>query len=118
MSSRKNVSASTVRAWGRDNLDVSAFPCLGAAARGRLHPEVVKAFNKANRGKTYTPKVAEAPTVTVPVPSKDSKGRNITRKVTMTTKAAREALGQVGEDGKSQRGRLSQSALIAALAER
>lgn len=95
--SKKNVSASIVRAWGRENIDSvpeAARKCLGENARGRLHPDLTAAYSKANKGKGYTPKVAEAQTVTVPVTGLDKAGRKTTRPVTMTTGEARTALGQ------------------------
>ena len=49
MSAKKPASAIEIRNWARANL--SAIPeagqkCLGSNARGRLHPETVKAFLK------------------------------------------------------------------------
>lgn len=95
--SKKNVSAAAVRSWARENINLipeDARKCLGETARGRLHPEVTKAFAKANKGKAYEAKVAEAPTLTVPVVTLDSRGRKTTVKRTLTTAEARTALGQ------------------------
>lgn len=103
--SKKNVSAAAVRSWARENIDLipeAARKCLGETARGRLHPEVVTAFSKANKGKAYEATVAEAPTLTVPVVTLDSRGRKTTVKRTLTTAQAREALGQET----SRRGRI------------
>lgn len=118
--SRKNVPSSEVRAWGRDNL--SAVPeagrkCLGETARGRLHPDLIAAFRKANKGKTYeTGSVAEKPTVTVPVVGVDKNGRKTTRKVTLPTDEARAVLGQTGRKGRFNLSLLSE-ALSAAEAD-
>lgn len=115
--SKKNVSAATVRAWGRENLSSIApagHACLGETARGRLHPEVVKAFAKANKGrKGYEPKVAEGATIVVAVKGTDAKGRNITRKREVSTVEARALLGHP----KGKVGRISKAALAAALAD-
>lgn len=103
--SKKNVSAAAVRSWARENIDLipeGSRACLGATARGRLHPDVTKAFAKANKGKGYEPKVAEAPTMVVPVTTLDKNGRKTTVKRTLTTAQAREALGQPT----SKRGRI------------
>ena len=121
MASKKNVTASEVRAWARENL--SSIPVAGHASvmgkdgtgervRGRLNPVVVAAFNKANKSKTYAEKVAESRTVEFTVPAQDKRGRNISRKVTITTDEARTLLGH--EKGK--KGRFSKSALAEAYA--
>lgn len=113
--SKKNVSAATVRAWARENISLipeGARACLGDTARGRLHPEVTEAFAKANRGKTYEPRVAEANTVTVPVVTLDSRGRKTTVKRTLTTAEARQVLGGPAK------GRLSHANLSDVLSQR
>lgn len=104
MATRKNVPASVVRTW-------AAEQGIEVGSRGRLHPDVVKAFHKANKSKRYEPKVAEAPTVTVKVKTKDKNGRNRSKDVTVTTAEARKILGH--EKGK--RGRFSKAALAEAL---
>lgn len=112
--SRKNVSASVVRAWGRDNIEqvpVEARKCLGETARGRLNPALVDVFRKANKGLTYEAKVAEAPTITVPVTGLDKAGRKTTTKRTLTTAEARAALGQPS----SRKGRIPLDTLSLAL---
>lgn len=102
---RKNVSAATVRTWAKEN-------GIAVGQRGILNPAAVKAFQKANKGLKYEPKVAEHRTVTVEVPGKDSKGRNIKRKRTLTLPEARALIGVEGK-----RGRISKDALVAALTE-
>jgi hypothetical protein len=124
MATRKNVPAKTVRAWAKDNL--STFPenlhasIVGtpgkAGPRGRLHPEVIAAFKKANKSMTYeTASEAELPTVTVTIKGTDKAGRPRSIKVTKTNAEARALLGQVGKDGKSQKGRFNLTALTEAV---
>lgn len=109
--SKKNVSAAVVRTWARENMHLipeAGHKCLGKDARGRIHPEVTKAFTKANKGKAYEPKVAEAATLTVPVVTLDKNGRRTTVKRTLTTAEARKALGQdVSRKGRIPMGDLS-----------
>lgn len=121
--SRKNVSAAEVRAWAVENL--SSIPeeghksVLGAAGdgskvRGRLHPEVIKAFHKANKGKVYeTASDAEKPTVTVRITGKDKNGRNRPVTETLLTSEARALLGETGK-----KGRFNMTALTAAVQAR
>lgn len=119
--SRKNVSAATVRAWARENVSLipeGARAGLGENARGRLHPEIRAAYSKAHKGQTYEPKVAEAPTFTVPVTTLDKNGRKTTVKRVVTNAEARAALGQVTTDGDKtlmQRGRMNHGLLALAL---
>lgn len=117
MSSIKNVSAATVRAWARENealIPESARAGLGATARGRLHPEIRAAYKKAHKGrKAYEPKVAEVQTLTVPVVGLDKNGRKVTKKVEITTAEARIALGQPT----STRGRLPMGTLSDVLSQ-
>lgn len=107
MATRKNVPAATVRAWAKDN-----YPG-GVGARGVIHPAVIDAFRKANKGLTYEPKVAEGRTVTVEVKTKDSRGRNRTAKRTLPLAEARKVLGAEGK-----RGRISVARLAEALSDR
>lgn len=114
--SKKNVSAATVRAWARENVALipeGARAGLGENARGRLHPEIQKAFAKANKGKGYEPKVAESQTLTVPVTTLDKNGRKTTVKRTITTAEARVALGQPT----STRGRIPMNTLADVLSQ-
>lgn len=109
----KNVSAATVRAWGRANLDLvpeSGRNCLGETARGRLHPDLIAAFRKANKGKGYEPKAAESREVKFKGVTLDSAGRKVTREVTITTAEARTLLGQPT----NTKGRLNMPMVIAA----
>lgn len=116
MASRKNVPASAVRAWFAE-AKPEGVPAPGS--RGRLHPDTIKAYNKANKGKVYeTASKAELPTVTVPVVSLDKAGRKTTRQVTVTTREARELLGQVDANGKATRGKFNKGTLSLALEAR
>lgn len=122
MATRKNVPAKTVRAWAKDNL--SSIPKVGHASvmgkdgtgervRGRLHPEVIAAFKKANKSMTYeTASDAERPTVTVTIKATDSAGRPRSKKVTLLTTEARALLGQTGK-----KGRFNMAALTEAVQE-
>lgn len=121
MSSKKNVPAAAVRAWATENLatipEAGHLSVLGkngdgTNVRGRLHPTVIEAFRKANKGKVYEAKVAEAREVTFPVVMLNKAGRKYTKSVTITTGAARVLLGQPT----SQRGRMSKAALATAYA--
>jgi hypothetical protein len=113
MSSRKNVSANEVRAWGRANLDKvpeAGRKCLGETARGRLHPDLIAAYRKHNKNRTYeTGSQAELPTVTVPVVGVDKNGRKTTRQVTVTTVEGRKILGQTGRKGRFNLSLLSEA---------
>lgn len=113
MSARKNVPASAVRSWyaGLDAAAQATMPTPGS--RGRLHPDTIAAFHKANKGKRYeTASEAEKPTVEVKgVQSIDKAGRMQTRTVVITTEQARGLLGH--PDGK--RGRFAKGDLALAL---
>lgn len=100
MASRKNVPASTVRAWAAEN-------GVATGSRGRLHPDVTEAFHKANPRLRYEPKIAEAPTVTVKVPTTDKRGRNRTKAMTIPATEARSLAGDLA----GKRGRLSEAAV-------
>lgn len=131
MSTKTNVSTATVREWAKENLssipEAGHFSVMGRSkedrtllgdgsrVRGRLHPSVVEAFNKAHSKsrKVYAEKVAETPTVTFQVAALDKRGRTYKKSVTITTGEARVLLGH--EKGK--KGRLSKDALAAAYAE-
>jgi len=109
MATRKNVPASAVRAWF-----ATAQPegVKAPGSRGRLHPETVAAFHKANKSMRYeAASEAQKPTITVGVKSLDKSGRATTKKVTVTTEAARDLLGH--EKGK--RGRFNKADLALAL---
>lgn len=109
MASRKNVTAAEVRAWARENMsDAANIACLGSEARGRLAPNVVEAFHKAHKSKRYEP--ASERTVTFEVAAKDKAGRNIKRKVTITTGEARALLGHA----EGTKGRFNKEALASA----
>lgn len=102
---RKNVSASVVRNWAKDNGHT-------VGTRGRINPAVITAFHKANRNMRYeVASEAEKPTVTVPVKVLDSLGRVQTKPVTVTTAEARDLLGHP----KGKRGRFNRADLSLAL---
>lgn len=107
MASRKNVTASTVRDWAKGEAGAKALTEAGAkfpGTRGRLDPTTIAVFHKANPRLRYeTASEAEKPTITVPVVGLDKAGRKTTRKVTITTEAARAALGHP----KGKRGRFN-----------
>jgi len=110
---RKPVSTSEVRAWARENLSLvpeAGHKCLSATARGRLHPEVVKAFRKANPRKDYAEGVAEDKSVTVRVPKADKNGRVSLRSQTVSYPFAREVAALAGVEV-GERGRLGADAL-------
>lgn len=110
MASRKNVPASTVRAWFTKAAP-EGVPAPGS--RGRLHPDTIAAFHKANKGMKYeTASVAEKPVIEVKgVESINKAGRRQVRTVTVTTEQARAALGHPA----GKRGRLSRHDLALAL---
>lgn len=111
---RKNASAAEVRTWARQNIDLipeEARAGLGENARGRIHPAIKKAFEKANPRKVYGEKTdAEKPKVTFKAVVLDSAGRKTTREVALTTAEARALLGH--ESGR--KGRFNKSDLTAA----
>lgn len=96
---KKSASASEVREWAREQ-------GVAVGKRGRLAPDVVKAYNAAHRIKH----VEAAHVETVEVTAKPEKGRAITRRVNISQarEAAREAGVEVGA-----RGRLPKSVLSA-----
>lgn len=109
MATRKNVSASTVRNWFAGLAPEAREGIPTPGSRGRLHPNTVAAFHKANPRMRYeTASEAEKPTITVPVTGLDKAGRKTTRQVTLTTEAARSALGHPsGKRGRFNKGDLS-----------
>ena len=109
MAARKNVSASTVRNWFAGLAPEAREGVPTPGSRGRLHPNTVAAFHKANPRMRYeTASEAEKPTITVPVTGLDKAGRKTTRQVTLTTEAARSALGHLpGKRGRFNKGDLS-----------
>lgn len=112
MAAKKNVSASTVRDWFNGLTEKAAEGIVAPGSRGRLHPDTIAAFHKANPRMRYeTASEAEKPVVTVPVVTVDSAGRKRTEKRTVTTEQARAALGHP----KGKRGRISRDVLGAAL---
>lgn len=112
MATRKNVPASQVRSWFTE-AQPQGVPAPGT--RGRLHPDTIAAFHKANPRLRYeTASEAEKPTITVPVTGLDKAGRKVTRQVTLTTEAARAALGHPS----GKRGRFNKGDLALALSAR
>jgi len=110
--SKRNVTkvpASTVRAWARANVESipeGARAGLGETARGRLHPEIVKAFTAANPGQTYETGAAETPTVEVPAFNK--KGNRTGRTVSLPRSEVRALVGAAGK------GRIPEALLLQA----
>lgn len=117
MAARKNVPASTVREWATTDEGTKALTEAGAkfpGSRGRLDPTTLAVFHKANPRLRYeTASEAEKPTITVPVTGLDKAGRKVTRKVTLTTEAARAALGHP----KGKRGRFNMADLSDVLSQ-
>lgn len=99
--SRKNVPASAVREWFA-GLDPKPEGIPTPGSRGRLHPDTIAAFHKANKGKVYeTGSEAEKPSVSFKATVLDKAGRKTTREVTITTEAARALLGhEAGRKGR------------------
>lgn len=118
MAGKRNVSASEVRDWLRSEDGQAALADAGVStevgSRGKHNPAHLAVFHKANKGKVYEPKVAEAATVTVPVVRLDKAGRKITRDETVTTAEARDLLGRP----RNQKGRLPRADLSLALSAR
>jgi hypothetical protein len=116
MASRKNVPAARVREWAATPEGSKALTEAGAkfpGKRGRLDPSTLTVFHKENKGLRYeTASEAEKPTITVKVPAKDSRGRTITKSMTVTTEYARSVLGHPA----GRRGRFDRAALAEALA--
>lgn len=110
MATRKNVPASAVRTWFNET-SPTGVPAPGS--RGRLHPDTIAAFHKANPRMRYeTASEAEKATVEVSgVVSLDKAGRKTSRTVTLTTEQARAALGHPA----GKRGRFNKSDLALAL---
>lgn len=114
MSARKNVPTSTIRTWAKSTEGAAALTAASApfpGSRGRVHPDTVKVFEKENPKFKYAEKVAEAPTMVIPVTTLDKTGRKTTVKRTLTNAQARAALGQVDANGKMTRGRYNVAVL-------
>lgn len=82
MASRKNVPASEVRAWLRDNAEAVGVPAPGA--RGKLSEAQIKAFEKHNKGKAFS-HAAYKPVrkVTAVVTSDNGRKRPVTKNVNL-----------------------------------
>lgn len=106
MPAKKNVSAAVVRDWVRANPE--GLPPVGK--RGRLHPEQVTAFHKANPGQRYEVGKRDVPTITVTVPGTDKNGKSRPRKRTLPVSEVRTLAGEAA----GERGRLSPEALTKA----
>lgn len=112
MATRKNVPASEVRAWGRENVNLvpeNARAGLSETARGRIHPDLNAAFQKHNKGKRYETGVAETPTTTYKHRTTDKRGRTRWATVNLTAKDARALIGA------KPQGRVSEAKVVAAL---
>lgn len=109
-STRKPVSARTIREAfqnGEFEAPEVAHKSLAKGARGRLHPEGVKAYLKANRGATYSEKSdAEALAVEVPYTKRNKRGHRLSRTATLPVSEVRRLAGIEG-----RRGRLPKSAI-------
>ena len=75
--------------------------------QGRLPRAAVEVFNKRNRSLEY--KEGNEETIPLPVPGKDSRGRNITRKIAVPKSEVRKLAGAEGK-----RGYLSKAQITAA----
>lgn len=91
-------SAQDVREWAREQGITEGF-----GERGRISPEVVRAFNKGKRGNARYVETAHSPTVTVTVEGK--RGKMISRDVNLASvrQAALDAGVPVGERGRLSR---------------
>lgn len=108
MASRKAVGADAVRAWFAE---AQPEGVRAPGKRGRLHPETIEAFEKANPNRRYVVGTASqsVPTVTVVVPGTDKNGKSRPRKRTLPVSEVRALAGV-----EAQRGRLPQEALTKA----
>lgn len=94
---KRLVAASIVREWAKSNLDSidpKGHVSLSETARGRLHPEVVTAFNRAHKNMKYgqgTPNPTTLITETVMVESKN--GRKVPKRVTLTPEEVKSLTG-------------------------
>lgn len=117
MGARKNVSASEVRAFLLSDEGQAALSAADVTTtvgtRGRLNPAQVAVFRKANPNRTYAEGVAEVGTVTVKVPTANSKGVISRRARTLPAPEAREYARALGLSSPVSRGRLSDEALDA-----
>lgn len=117
MSARKNVSASVVRDFAATPEGAQAILDAGAkmpGQRGGIDPMTITVFHKENPRLRYdVASGAGKPTITVPVTGLDKRGRKHTKKVTLTTEAARAALGHP----KGRRGRFNHGELSRVLSE-
>jgi hypothetical protein len=110
MASKKNVTASVVRAWAK-GVDLSKIEGLpkdySVGERGRLHPAIRAEFEKSNRGVRYEVGYAEPKTVKVKTFKTNAKGGKTplskTVVISEVREAAREAGVRVGERGMPQR---------------
>ena len=113
----KLVSAKVIREFFASNPDKapeSAAKSLAQGARGRIHPDAVKVFSQANKGKAYdaSAKVRDTASVTLKVKGVTATGKSHTKLVKVPASEARTLAGT--DAGK--RGRLSTKAVEAAAA--
>ena len=106
---KRNVSAATVRAWAADNLkSISEEGHLSltgrnGVVRGRLHPKVIEAFNRANKSQKYDPSVKtpnEATLIKQTIMVESKSGRKTPRTVTMTAQEVRTLTKTTGTVGR------------------
>lgn len=107
MAKRTPVSASAVRAWFSE---AQPEGVRAPGSRGRLHPETVEAFEKANPGKTYVLGTQDASKVTLTVTGTNKRGHKTSRKVEVPVSEARALAGEAA----GRKGRLSEAAVAAA----
>ena len=96
---KKVVSASVVRAWAVENkklISKEGKKCLTATARGRLHPDVIKAFNSAHSNMTHkVGTLKESKIISVKVPTVTN-GRKVHKTIKMTAKEVSALTGHTG----------------------
>lgn len=95
---KRNVSAAIVREWAKDNLSsISEEGHLSltgrnGVVRGRLHPKVIEAFNRANKSQKYDPSVKtpnEKTLIKRTIMVESKSGRKTPRTVTLTADEVR-----------------------------
>lgn len=112
MAKRRLVPTSTIREWAATPEGAKALAAADAPTpgpRGRVNPATVTVFKKANPNLDYAEKVSEGKRITVPVPARDARGRNITRKVTLPMSEFRSLAADLGVAKAT--GRFSQDAV-------
>lgn len=105
--SKKTVTAAAIREWAKDNMsnisDEGHLSLTGSngVVRGRLHPKVIEAYERNNKGHKYSPDAVDQSTLirqTIVTVSKS--GRKVPRTVTMTPAEVRSLTGTEGKRGR------------------